>query len=49
MNAKYNVALAVLAGVAVGAAAGEVLHAQAKAPAETIADIDVSDPAGFKT
>ena len=48
MNAKYNVALALLAGVAVGAAAVEVLHAQAKAPAYTIAEIDVSDPAGFK-
>ena len=41
MKTRCTVALSVLAGVAVGAAAVQVLHAQAKPPAYVIAEIDV--------
>ena len=41
MKTRYTVALSVLAGVAVGAAAVQALHAQAKPPAYVIAEIDV--------
>jgi uncharacterized protein (DUF1330 family) len=41
MNAKYNTALAVLIGAAVGAAAVQGLHAQAKPPIYTVTEIDV--------
>ena len=41
MKTRYTVALSILAGVAVGAAAVQALHAQAKPPAYVIAEIDV--------
>ncbi len=41
MKTRYAVALSILAGVAVGAAAVQALHAQAKPPAYVIAEIDV--------
>jgi uncharacterized protein (DUF1330 family) len=41
MKPRYTVALSILAGVAVGAAAVQALHAQAKPLAYVIAEIDV--------
>ena len=38
MKTRYTVALYILAGVAVGAAAVQALHAQAKPPAYVIAE-----------
>src|SRR3979490_2377494 len=43
MKTHYTIALSLLAGVAVGAAAVQALHAQAKPPAYVIAEIDVAD------
>src|SRR5712671_3828817 len=43
MKTRYTIALSILAGVAVGAAAVQALHAQAKLPAYVIAEIDVAD------
>ncbi len=43
MKTRYTVALSILAGVAVGAAAGQALHAQAKPPAYVVAEIDVTN------
>ena len=43
MKTRYAVALSILAGVAVGAAAVQALHAQAKPPAYVIAEIDVTN------
>ena len=49
MKTRYTVALAMLAGVGVGGAAIQVLHAQAKPPAIVVIDIsDITDPEGFK-
>jgi hypothetical protein len=42
MKTRYTVALSILAGVAVGAAAVQALHAQAKPPAYVVAEIDVT-------
>lgn len=47
MNARYTIALIVLASVALGALSSEVLHGQAKPVAYLIGQIDVSDPAGY--
>jgi uncharacterized protein (DUF1330 family) len=41
MKTRYAVALSILAGVAVGAAAVQALHAQATPPTYVIAEIDV--------
>jgi hypothetical protein len=43
MITRYTVALPILAGVAVGAAAVQTLHAQAKLPAYVVAEIDVTN------
>ncbi len=43
MKMHYTVALSILAGVAVGAAAVQALHAQAKPPAYVVAEIDVTN------
>ena len=45
MNAKYKIVLAVVAGVALGAAAVQGLHAQAKQKAYSIGEIEVLDTA----
>ena len=37
------------AGIALGAVAVHIVHAQAKAPAYTIAEFEVTDPVNFKT
>jgi uncharacterized protein (DUF1330 family) len=41
MKTHYTVALSVLAGVVIGAAAIQALHAQARPPAYVVAEIDV--------
>jgi uncharacterized protein (DUF1330 family) len=41
MKTRYTVALSIWAGVAIGAAAVQALHAQAKPPAYVVAEIDV--------
>ena len=41
MKTRYTVALSMLAGVAVGAAAVQGLHAQAKPPVYAVSEIDV--------
>ncbi|MGA8615585.1 MAG: DUF1330 domain-containing protein [Xanthobacteraceae bacterium] len=47
MNPKYKMALAVVVGAALGAAAVEGLHAQAKAPVYTVTEIDVNNVDGY--
>jgi len=47
MKTNYKLALALLAGVAIGAAAVQGLHAQAKPIAYTISEIEVSNPEAF--
>jgi uncharacterized protein (DUF1330 family) len=39
----YTIALSVVAGIALGAAAVHALHAQSKPPAYVVAEIDVAD------
>jgi uncharacterized protein (DUF1330 family) len=41
MKTRYTIALSIWAGVAVGAAVVQALHAQAKPPAYVVAEIDV--------
>jgi uncharacterized protein (DUF1330 family) len=48
MKTHYAVALSLLAGVAVGAAAVQALHAQAKPPAYVVAEIDVTNPGPYE-
>ena len=49
MKTNYKLALTLLAGAALGAAAIQGLHAQAKPPVIVVIDIeDVTDPEGFK-
>ena len=48
MKTKYAIALATLAGVAVGAAAIETLHAQAKPPVYMIAINELTNPDGYR-
>jgi uncharacterized protein (DUF1330 family) len=45
---RLSLAVALLAGCAIGAAVAGVVHAQATPPAFTIAEIDVIDPAEFQ-
>ena len=48
MKTRYTVALSICAGVAVGAAAVQALHAQAKPPAYVVAEIDVTNPEPYE-
>ena len=49
MKTQYTVALALLAGVGLGGAAIQGLHAQAKPPTYAVIDISsITDPEGFK-
>jgi uncharacterized protein (DUF1330 family) len=43
MKTRYTVALSVVAGVVIGAAAVQALHAQATPPAYVVAEIDVTN------
>jgi uncharacterized protein (DUF1330 family) len=47
MKTHYTVAVSLLAGLAVGAAAMQALHAQAKPPAYVVAEIDVINSAPY--
>lgn len=47
MKSRYAVALSLLAGAALGAAAVQGLHAQAKPPVYYVAEIDVTDLEGW--
>ena len=47
MKTQYTIALAMLAGAALGAAAVKGLHAQAKPPVYFVAEITVHDPDGY--
>ena len=46
MNSKYKMTVAVLIGAALGAAAVQGLHAQAKPPVYTVTEIDVNNVDG---
>ena len=48
MKSTFNLLVSLLAGVAIGGAAISALHAQAKLPAYTVAEIEVIDPATFQ-
>jgi uncharacterized protein (DUF1330 family) len=48
MKTHYTVALAMLAGIGVGAVAVQGLHAQAKPPAYLLAEVQVTDPDTWK-
>ena len=47
MRSNYKIAVAVTAGVAIGALAVQGLHAQAKAPVYFVAEIDVTNPDAY--
>ena len=48
MNTRYKMALAMLAGAGLGAAAIQGLHAQAKPPAYMITEVEIINEAAFK-
>ena len=49
MNSNYKLAIALAAGVVVGGAVIQGLHAQAAPPVYVVVDIaDITDPEGFK-
>jgi uncharacterized protein (DUF1330 family) len=48
MKRNSNLAVALIAGCAIGAAAMQVVHAQATPPAYSIVEVDVIDAEGFK-
>jgi uncharacterized protein (DUF1330 family) len=47
MKTNYKIAIALVAGTALGAAAVQGLHAQAKPPAYVVGEIDVSNQEAF--
>ena len=47
MKTNYKIAIALVAGTALGAAAVQGLHAQAKPPAFVVGEIDVSNQEAF--
>ncbi len=47
MDTKYKMGLATLAGIALGAAAVQGLHAQAKPPVYYVAEIEVTNPEAY--
>ena len=47
MNSTYKIAAAVAGSFVLGAGAADVLHAQAKPPGFTFAEIDVKDQDGY--
>ena len=47
MRSNYKIAVAVTAGVAIGALAVQGLHAQAKPPVYYVAEIDVTNPDAY--
>ena len=49
MKTHYTIALAVFAGIGLGAAAVQGLHAQARPPVYSVAEIDILDQAAYST
>ena len=49
MKTHYTVAFAMLAGFGLGTVAVQGLHAQAKAPVYSVAEIDIADQAAYST
>ena len=49
MNAKLKIALAVVAGTAIGATAVQVLHAQGKPKAYQVTELEIIDEEAWKT
>ena len=49
MKTHYTVAFAMLAGFGLGAVAVQGLHAQAKPPVYSVAEIDITDQAAYAT
>ena len=49
MKTQHAVALAMLAGFGLGTVAVEGLHAQAKPPVYSVAEIDIADQAAYST
>ena len=47
MKTRYTVALSMVAGAALGGAAIQGLHAQAKPPVHYVAEIDVTNPDAY--
>ncbi len=47
MKTPIKIAIALVGGVAIGGAAVQTIHAQAKAPAFAVAEIDVTNQEGF--
>ena len=47
MRSNYKIAVAVTAGVAIGALAVQGLHAQAKPPVYFVAEIEVTNPDAY--
>ena len=47
MKTRVSIALALLAGIGIGAATIETLHAQAKAPIYYVAEVDVTNPEAY--
>jgi uncharacterized protein (DUF1330 family) len=48
MTSKFKMTLAMLAGAALGVAAIQALHAQAKPPAYVVTEVEIIDEAAFK-
>ena len=49
MKTRYTIALAMFAGVGLGAAAVQELHAQAKPPVYSVSEIDIVDQVAYST
>jgi hypothetical protein len=47
MKSHQKLALALAAGAALGAAAVQAIHAQARPPAYVVGEIDITDPEGY--
>jgi len=47
MKTRYTVALSMIAGAALGSAAIQALHAQAKPPVYLVTEIDVTNPDAY--
>jgi uncharacterized protein (DUF1330 family) len=49
MKTHFTIGLAVFAGIGLGTAAVQGLHAQAKPPVYSVAEIDIADQAAYST
>ena|SRR5471030_1718510 len=48
MKLPYVISISILAGGLTGAATVQTIHAQAKAPAYVVSEVEISDPASYK-